>query len=103
MPNFPDSLPDIIFWRMACCTDALRSSGAKHHKKCKKPTPEKRNTLWSLPRKSLQSISSSGVTNAPIVKHYIPDGADAWRLSPDEDWKPMSNFPEEWKQYLERK
>jgi hypothetical protein len=75
--DYPDDLPWIIYWRT-------------------------RVPLQSLPRRVVTSISTSGVTDANIVRPQIPYGASGWRLRDDQPWQPMDSLPKHWLPFLDR-
>lgn len=79
MPIYPDDLPSILFYRMV----------------------SRVVVLLALPRRPVESMGSSGITNAPIVRRSIPPGADGWRIDSG-DWKPLSEIPKHWLPFLER-
>lgn len=76
--KFPEDLPEILYWRMG---------------ECVKPT---------LCRRPVSYQASSGRTDAPEVCPQIPYGADGWRLSDDEPWRPLSELPQAWLPFLNR-
>jgi hypothetical protein len=57
----------------------------------------------TLPRNPVESVSSSGATNAALVCPQIPVGADAWRADPNDSWKPLGLLPPAWLPFLNRK
>jgi hypothetical protein len=82
----PDDLPSIIFWRLQA---VLKSHTTII-------------VLTSLPRRKVESIASSGATNAPIVRPNIPLCADAWRIDSYADWQPLATIPKHWLPFLQR-
>jgi hypothetical protein len=77
--NCPDSLPWMIEWRVG------------------------KVVLTSLPRRAVESISSSGDTNADIVRPQIPMGCTGWRLPDEPEWRKMGELPKEWMPFLNRR
>ncbi len=75
--TFPPDLPWIVEYRVGC------------------------TVRGALPRRRVESISSSGETNARIVCPTIPYGADAWRVAGG-DWQPLESIPEAWRPFLMR-
>ena len=62
--------------------------------------------LPTLPRRLVESVSSSGATNANVVRPHIPVGATAWREVRDGivgPWRPLAEIPLVWLPFLERK
>lgn len=58
---------------------------------------------YSLPRTPVEFISSSGKTTAAIVCPTIPRGTSGWRLSHQEEWRPLTELPEPWLPFLNRR
>lgn len=58
--------------------------------------------ITTLPRRPVESISSSGKTTAVTLHPNIPLGADGWRLATENEWHPMAELPRHWLPYLER-
>lgn len=77
--EFPESLPSILQYQM--------SSGV---------------TLYALPRRPVETVSSSGKTTASYVNPVVPHGAVAWRLVAEDEWHPLSELPEAWLPFLQR-
>lgn len=76
--TFPDDLPGFIEYRVG---DTVRTA---------------------LPRRPVQSISSSGATDAALVCPQIPIGAEAWRVPPATSWSKLSDLPAAWLPFLNR-
>jgi hypothetical protein len=55
----------------------------------------------TLPRRPVQSVSTSGKTDADEVCPQIPLGADAWRR-PDGPWQSLDAIPPAWLPFLQR-
>lgn len=86
---FPADLPEIIHYRLS--TPILFPG-----------TFDKGvTTRIALPRRPVQFIGSSGVSDAYLVCPIIPPGADAWRLTGGE-WQPLSTIPRTWIPFLNR-
>ncbi len=79
LANMPADLPPIVYWRMAS-----------------------RIALTSLPHEPVRYISTSGNTNANIVRPQVPFGATGWRTRDDEPWKPLAEIPPEWLPFFDR-
>lgn len=60
-------------------------------------------TLTTLPRRPVQSVGTSGDTDADIVRPMIPYGCTGWRLPQEPDWNPLSSIPAHWMPFLNRK
>ncbi len=58
--------------------------------------------LTTLPRTPVVNISTSGDTNAKIVKPNIPYGVTGWRRCGEMEWRPLSELPAEWMPFLNR-
>ena len=76
--TFPDDLPHMLEYRVGC------------------------TVRTALPRRPVQSISSSGQDDAALVCPQIPYGATAWRRATEETWHPMRELPEAWLPFLNR-
>ena len=77
--NFPDDLPEIM--------EYLTRSGT---------------AIYTLPRTPVETISSSGKTNACYVCPEIPYGAIGWRRVWEKEWHVMEDIPAEWMPFLQR-
>lgn len=89
MIEFPPDLPEIIQYRLR--TPILFPGTFDRGV----------TTRVALPRRQVQFIGSSGVSDAYLVCVAIPPGADAWRV-PAGDWQPLSNLPAAWMPFLNR-
>lgn len=78
--EFPEDLPGIIEYHMR--------SGV---------------ILHALPRRPVETVSTSGKTTASYVRPTIPLGCDGWRLVAEEAWRPLSDLPMAWRPFLDRK
>jgi len=58
--------------------------------------------LTTLCRRPVEYISTSGDTNADIVRPRIPFGCDGWRRVGTRLWQPLSTLPKEWMPFLNR-
>jgi len=59
--------------------------------------------LHSLPRRRIEGRGGNGETNCTIVRHYMPHGADAWRVlvnGREGPWRPLAELPESWRRFL---
>lgn len=75
--SLPADLPDILYYRVG------------------------RTVRVTLPRRPVEYVSTSGVTNAHQVCPQIPYGADAWQVAGG-PWRPLSEIPAHWLPYLQR-
>lgn len=76
--NFPPDLPNILEYR---CGDTIRTT---------------------LPRRPVESVSTSGKTTAAIVCPQIPYGCTGWRKVGEEAWRMLDTIPASWKPFLQR-
>lgn len=76
--NFPDTLPEIIFYR---CGKTSRPA---------------------LPRRPVKYLRTSGATNAAEVCPQIPLGCTGWRADACGKWRPLSELPKEWMPFLNK-
>jgi hypothetical protein len=75
----PDTLPRVIFYRL--------SSGV---------------ILTALPHRDVESISSSGATNAAVVRPRLPPAPFEWSDDVQGPWKPHTAIPAEWMRFVNR-
>ncbi len=76
--NFPADLPEILEYRLGVVL------------------------IRALPRRPVFYVGSSGKTNATEVCPRIPHGATGWRLTTEEEWKPLDTLPAAWMPFLNR-
>ena len=81
---FPDDLPIILEYRLGTYPSGV----------C---------TVVALPRTPVKFLSTSGNTNAHDVCPKIPFGCTGWKRMGDLEWKPVSELPESWLPFLNRK
>jgi hypothetical protein len=58
--------------------------------------------VTTLCRTPVRSISTSGDTNARIVKPRIPLGCTGWRKVGETTWRPLDTIPPNWMPFLNR-
>jgi hypothetical protein len=58
--------------------------------------------LTTLPRRPVSPISTSGDTDAKIVRPQIPYGTTAWRRTGETVWRSLSAIPKHWLPFLDR-
>jgi hypothetical protein len=76
--TFPPDLPGILYYRVGGVI------------------------LTTLPRRPVVYVSSSGATNAAVVRPTIPLGCDAWRADPSGPWLKLDQLPAAWLPFLNR-
>jgi hypothetical protein len=89
---FPDDLPSVIVWLLNTYPDMTGQNGGR-------PCDV---VLASYPRRQVESISSSGDTNADTVRPQMPYGWKGWRLLGETVWHGLMEIPPAWLPFLDR-
>lgn len=76
--NFPSDLPWILEYRVGTVI------------------------LTTLPRRHVQSVGTSGNSDAAVVRPRIPLGCDGWRRRGETQWHALDQLPKDWLPFLNR-